>query len=274
MPNPPSTPPTTRIGTVHLRVGDLDRQVSFYEEVLGFTLLAEDGATAALGATDGRPLLVLHASPGAPPRPPGTTGLFHVAFLLPTRAHLGAMIQRVRAAPWSFDGFADHNVSEAAYLTDPEGNGLELYADRARDVWYSVEGGIYMTTEPLDLPGLLMSAPAPARALPQGTVVGHVHLRVSTLAAAEMFYADHLGFDVVTRSYPGALFVSAGGYHHHVGLNVWGGEGAARPPEGARGLVSFDVVVPTAAERARILGGAEEGTLFDADHIAVRIARA
>lgn len=266
-------PPSTRIGTVHLRVGDLDGQVSFYEDVLGFTLLAEDGATAALGAMDGRPLLVLHASPGSPPRPHGTTGLFHIAFLLPTRIHLGAMIKRVRAAGVSFDGFADHNVSEAAYLTDPEGNGLELYADRSREVWTSVEGGIFMTTEPLDLEGLLMAAPTPARSLPQGTVVGHIHLRVASLAEAEAFYVGRMGFSVVTRAYPGALFVAAGGYHHHVGLNVWGGEGADRPPEDALGLASFEVLIPDADHRQRILDGAEEGTIFDADHTRVRVGR-
>lgn len=265
--------PETRVGTVHLRVAELDRQIAFYEEVLGFTTLAEDGATAALGSGDGRPLLVLHAAPGAPARPPGTTGLYHVAFLLPSRHDLGALIQRVGDAGWDFDGFADHNVSEAAYLKDPEGNGLELYADRARDVWHSVEGEIFITTEPLDLDGLLIAAPGPAHGLPPQTSVGHVHLRVSTLEVGEAFYADRLGFDVVTRAYPGALFLAAGGYHHHLGLNVWGGGHAAPPPEGSLGLVSFDVIVPGETDRKRILHDGDEGTLFDADHVAVRIAR-
>lgn len=271
--SPTSLPPDTRIGTVHLRVGDLRRQVSFYEDVLGFMLLAEDGATAALGTPGARPLLILHASPGAAPRPAGTTGLFHIAFLMPSRADLGAMVQRVRNAGWKFDGFADHNVSEAAYLADPEGNGIELYADRSRDVWHSVEGGVFLTTEPLDVAGLLMASPGPARSLPDRTAVGHVHLRVSTLAAAEAFYVGRLGFEVVTRDYPGALFVAAGGYHHHVGLNVWGGPSAPRPPEGALGLASFDVIVPDENARRRILDGADEGTLFDADHVEVRITR-
>jgi catechol 2,3-dioxygenase len=270
---PPVLPPDTRIGTVQLRVGDLDRQVSFYQDVIGFGLLAEDGATAALGTEDGMPLLILHGAPGAPRRPPGTTGLFHVAFRLPGRMALGAMIRRVRERGRGFDGFADHNVSEAAYLTDPEGNGLELYSDRARDVWHSVEGGVFMTTEPLDVPGLLAAAPDPAPALPPGTVVGHVHLRVSSLSAAEAFYVARLGFEVTTRAYPGALFVAAGGYHHHVGLNVWGGEGAPRPPDGALGLVSFDVVVPSLDGRRLILRDADEGMLFDADANGVRITK-
>ncbi len=268
---PPLLPPDTRIGTVQLRVGDLDREVRFYQDVLGFSVLAEDGATAAMGTEDGLPLLILHGVPGAPRRPPGTTGLFHVAFRFDGRAALAAMIRRVRERGWGFDGFADHNVSEAAYLTDTEGNGLELYCDRSRDVWHSVEGGIFMTTEPLDVPGLLVASPGPAPALPPGTVVGHVHLRVSSLSAAEAFYVARLGFEVTTRAYPGALFVAAGGYHHHVGLNVWGGEGASGPPEGALGLVSFDVVVPTLADRRRILVDADEGMLFDADANGVRV---
>ncbi len=269
----PLLPQDTRIGTVQMRVGDLDREASFYEDVIGFALLAEDGATAAMGNEDGVPLLILHGAPGAPRRPPGTTGLFHVAFRLPSRAGLGAMIRRVRERGWGFDGFADHNVSEAAYLTDPEGNGLELYWDRARDVWHSVEGGIFMTTEPLDVPGLLAAAPDPAPVLPGGTDVGHVHLRVSSLSVAEAFYVGRLGFEVTTRTYPGALFVAAGGYHHHVGLNVWGGEGAPKPPDGALGLMSFDVVVPTLADRRLILRDADEGMLFDADANGVRITK-
>ncbi len=269
----PTLPPDTHLGTVQLRVGDLEREISFYQDVLGFAVLAEDGATAALGGADGLPLLILHGAPGAPRRPPGTTGLFHVAFRFSGRADLAAMISRVRERGWGFDGFADHNVSEAAYLTDPEGNGLELYCDRARTVWHSVEGPIFMTTEPLDLAGLLLASSGAAPELPAGAVVGHVHLRVSSLSRAEAFYVAHLGFEVTTRAYPGALFVAAGGYHHHVGLNVWGGEGAAPPPEGALGLVSFDVVVPDPAERRRILSDADEGMVFDADAIGVRISK-
>ena len=266
-------PPDTRIGTVHLRVGDLASQVDFYQEVLGFSLLAEDGATAALGCNEDRPLLVIHAEPGAPARKPGTTGLFHIAFRVPSRADLGAMVHRIQAKGTSIDGFADHNVSEAVYLADPEGNGLELYADRARDVWHSVEGEVFMTTEPLDVQGLLVTAPDPAPRLPAETVVGHMHLRVADLAAAEEFYAGRLGLDVTTRSYPGALFMAAGGYHHHIGLNVWGGKGAPAPEEGSRGLVFFDLIVPSPEARARILEGTDEGTLLDPDHIGVRVAR-
>lgn len=266
-------PPDTRLGAVHLRVRDLDRQVTFYEEVLGFQVLAEDGATAALGTQDGRPLVVLHGEPTAPSRPRGTTGLFHLALRLPSRADLGALVRRVQNLGHAFDGFGDHNVSEAAYLTDPEGNGIELYADRSQEVWRGVDGEMFMTTEPLDVPGLLVAAQAPAPHLPDGTTVGHIHLRVSSLAESEAFYVDRLGFDVVTRSYPGALFTAAGGYHHHVGLNVWGGPNAPRPPDGSLGLVYFEVVVPSEHARRALLGDSAEGYLLDPDHVGVRITR-
>lgn len=257
-----------RLGSVHLRVGDLPRQVAFYEDVLGLQLLAEDGATAAMGTRSGHPLVVLHGDPSAPLRPPGTTGLFHFALLVPSRADLGAMIRRVQAAGHRFDGFGDHNVSEAAYLADPEGNGIELYADRPRDVWYGVDGAVFMTTEPLDVPGLLLAAEAPAPRIPDGTVVGHIHLRVASLAEAEAFYVGEMGFDVVTRSYPGALFVAVDGYHHHVGLNVWGGEGASRPPRGCRGLVSFELRLPAADAHH-----APEGFLEDPSGVGIRLKR-
>jgi catechol 2,3-dioxygenase len=269
----PSLSADAHIGAVHLRVRDLEKLVTFYREVLGFSVVGEDGATAALGVVDERPLLVLHQTPHAPSRPPGTTGLFHVAFRMPTRVELGAMILRVRNQNWPFEGFGDHNVSEAAYLSDPEGNGIELYADRSREVWHSVEGDVFMTTEPLDLPGLLMAAEAPAPALPPGAVVGHVHLRVSSLEAAEEFYVGRMGFTVTTRGYPGALFLAAGDYHHHIGCNVWGESTPRHPPEGSLGLISFDVIVPDGDERRRLLGNSDEGLLLDADEIGVRVAR-
>ena len=271
--DPRRLPPDARLGAVHLRVCDLPRQVAFYEDVLGFQLLAEDGATAALGTTDGRPLVVLHGEPTAPSRPQGTTGLFHLALRLPSRADLGALVRRVQNAGHPFDGFADHNVSEAAYLTDPEGNGIELYADRSPEGWRGVDGEVFMTTEPLDVPGLLVAASAPAPRLPARTTVGHIHLRVSSLVDAESFYVDRLGFEVMTRSFPGALFTAAGGYHHHVGLNVWGGPGAPKPPDGSLGLVYFEVVVPSENARRELLGDSGEGYLLDPDNIGVRITR-
>jgi catechol 2,3-dioxygenase len=264
-------PSDARLGGVRVRVADRGPAVDFYAGALGFTVLEEDHTTTLLGTTSGEALLVLESVPGAPPRPPGTTGLFHVAFLLPRRADLGAMIRRVRDAGVPFQGFADHNVSEAAYLSDPAGNGIELCVDRSRHLWGSPGGEIVMTTQALDVPALLAATPGPAPALPEGTRVGHVHLRVSTLEAAEAFYVHRLGMAVTTRRYPGALFFSAGGYHHHVAANVWGGVGLPHPAPGHQGLVSFDVVVPGEDARRGLLGGAAEGMLHDLDDVGVRI---
>ncbi len=270
---PGPLPRDTRVGTVHLRVVDPESVSHFYQEVLGMEVLAEDAATVALAASpQGPPLLVLHAARKASPRDPRAPGLFHVAFLLPDRAALGQMIRRVQDADWSFEGFADHNVSEAAYLSDPEGNGLELYADRGRDVWRTVDGEIFLTTEPLDLDGLLSVGSEPAPTMPAGTRVGHVHLRVSSLETAEAFYGGRLGLEVMSRRYPGALFLAAGGYHHHVGVNVWDSAGRARPDR-APGLLSFELVIPDEEVRRRLTGGADEGLLMDADQIGIRICR-
>ena len=268
-PNP--LPPEAHLGRVRLRVADLQRCVEFYSDVLGFSVVADDGGTAVLGTGDGQALLMLHSAPGAERAPPGTTGLFHMAFQLPDRRELGAMIRRVRDQGHSFEGFADHNVSEAAYLPDPEGNGIELYADRAPEVWRSVEGSMYMTTEPLDVQGLVDAAPRSAPELPARTRLGHIHLRVSTLEAAEAFYVERLGMHVTTRRYPGALFFAAGDYHHHVGANVWGGVGAPRPPAGCLGLLSFEIVIADPEARKVLLGEADVGVLHDLDDVGVRI---
>jgi catechol 2,3-dioxygenase len=267
-------PSDTCIGTVRLKVRDLGAETAFYRDVLGFSVVAEGDDSVALGVEHGPPLLVLLSRPKGVPPPPGSTGLFHVAFLLPGREDLGALIRRVGERGGSFDGFSDHHVSEAAYLRDPEGNGLELYADRPRERWRAPDGRMLLTTGPLDVHGLLDAAGDPATALPSGTAVGHIHIRVSTLEAAEAFYVGRLGFDVVTRDYPGALFVSAGGYHHHVGLNVWGGVGAPRPPDDSLGLASFDLVVPSDEARSRLVGRMGEGDVLDLDDHRIRVVRA
>ncbi|HSJ17964.1 MAG TPA: VOC family protein, partial [Solirubrobacterales bacterium] len=193
--------------------------------------------------------------PAAGPRRPSTTGLFHLAILVPSRAELARSLRRVADAGWRLAGASDHLVSEALYLADPEGNGIEIYRDRPREQWRYADGAIEMATLPLDLRSLIAEAPeaedVPAASSPE-TRMGHVHLQVSDLAAAEAFYSGVLGFEVTVRGYPGALFLSAGGYHHHVGLNTWAGEGAPSPPRGSRGLRWFELVVPDAAELERI----------------------
>ena len=239
-------PADAQLGAIRLRVADADRLSRFYEEAIGLQVL-EVGPVTRLGV-GGRSLVELEAAPDAPPRPAHTTGLFHLAILVPSRADLAQALRRVVAKGWRLSGASDHLVSEALYLSDPEGNGIELYRDRPRGEWPVAGGALRMDTLPLDL-GSLLSEVDEANGdagMPAGTTLGHVHLQVSDLTAAERFWADALGFDVTVRGYPGALFVSAGGYHHHVGLNTWAGSGAPSPPDGALGLDQFEVVLPDA----------------------------
>ena len=241
-------PAETRLGAIRLRVGDLERMQDFYETTIGLhTVGVEDGVTA-MGA-NGTRLVELVPDPGAPSRPSGSTGLFHLALLVPTRAGLARTLRRVVESGWRLSGASDHLVSEALYLSDPEGNGIELYRDRPREEWSVVDGSLQMDTLPLDLERLLAEPGGEVAdtKTPAGTTLGHVHLQVADLGAAEAFWVDALGLDVTVRGYPGALFTSAGGYHHHVGLNTWAGAGAPSPPPGARGLVRFEVVLPDAA---------------------------
>src|SRR5919201_1324839 len=249
-------PASTHIGSVHLTVADLDAQRSFYERALGLEVIERDGQTVRLGPPGGPAILDLTGSPDAPRRPHGTTGLYHFAVLVPTRADLAQALRRVADAGWRFTGASDHLVSEALYLNDPEGNGIEIYRDRPRAEWArSDEGAIQMATLPLDLEGVLGEVngahPVPERMAP-GTYIGHVHLQVANLHDAEAFYAGALGFDVMVRTYPGALFVSAGGYHHHIGLNTRESAGGSPPPEGSTGLRSFEVVLPSSGDAERV----------------------
>jgi catechol 2,3-dioxygenase len=241
-------PAEARLGAIRLRVGDLERLREFYERTIGLRVLGDEDGVTAMGA-NGTALVELVGDPVAPPRPPRATGLFHLALLVPTRADLARTLRRVAGSGWRLSGASDHLVSEALYLSDPEGNGIELYRDRPREDWPTAGDSVEMATLPLDL-GSLLAEPGGEEAAPQlpgGTTLGHVHLQVADLAAAEAFWVDALGLDVTARSYPGALFTSAGGYHHHVGLNTWAGVGAPSPPPGARGLVRFEVVLPAAA---------------------------
>jgi catechol 2,3-dioxygenase len=263
-----------KVGRVHLQVADLGRSLDFYRDLLGFRQVARDGATAHLSATGAPPLhVVLGASPGARRKPAGTTGLYHVAIRFPDRRALARVFRRLAVHEWPFQGFADHRVSEALYLADPDGNGLELYVDRPEAQWTRRAGQIEMATDPLDVDDLLAAAAgdrAPWRGIDPGVDVGHVHLQVADLARAEAFYGGVLGLDVTQRSYPGALFLSAGGYHHHVGLNVWAGAGAPSPPPDAVGLRSFALRIPggdawqSLIEHVRASGVAVEGVREDA----------
>ena len=242
-----SIPAETSIGEVHLRVHNLGVVSDFYKDVIGFRELAAGMGETRLSANGAEPAqLVLLEDRMALPRKGSAPGLFHTAFLLPSRKSLAMSLERLIERKTRIHGFADHGVSEAIYLADPEGNGIELARDRPKKTWLNREGKTEMVTEPLDVAGLLREVgPRDSKSteLDPGTTIGHIHLQVSDLGAAETFYHNILGFDVTQRTYPGALFLSAGGYHHHLGLNTWNSRNA-HPASGTTGLASFRICVP------------------------------
>jgi catechol 2,3-dioxygenase len=241
--------PEAAIGVVHLTVAHLDRSIAFYTETLGMSVLGRDGDIASLGAGAAE-LLRLRGDPGAPARPLRTSGLFHFAVLVPSRPDLARSLARLAERRHPLTGASDHLVSEALYLNDPDGIGIEIYRDRPRDEWHVGPEGVAMATLPLDLESILgeLGGAGPGDAgLAAGTRIGHVHLNVADLGDAERFYCDGLGFHATARNYPGALFVAAGGYHHHLGLNIWNGAGAPPPPDGAIGLDRYELVLPDSA---------------------------
>ncbi|NNJ09380.1 VOC family protein [Chloroflexales bacterium ZM16-3] len=238
--------PHTALGPARLVVADMGRALSFYEGVLGMQV--ERRADGSVGLKAGETtLLVLDERPGARPKPPRSTGLYHIALLLPSRRDLARVIRRFAETRYPLSGASDHLVSETLYLDDPDGNGLEIYADRPRSTWSYNQREVLMATNPLDIDGILgelQGDTAPWAGMADGSTVGHVHLQVKDLPSAEAFYCGVLGFEVMARYGPAAMFVSAGGYHHHLGLNTWAGVGAPPPPTGAAGLRHFTVRLP------------------------------
>lgn len=251
-------PAETRLGPVRLRVADRARSEEFYARVLGLVRRDHGEGWTSLGAAGGdEPLIELVERPGAEPAPPwGRIGLYHFALRVPDRAGLGRFVLHLRELDVRV-GAADHRVSEAIYLTDPDGLGIEVYADRPRGRWSSRGRQLVLTTDPLDVEALVAAAGAgPFEGLPPGTVMGHVHLHVGGLDRASGFYHEALGFDKVVWEYPGALFLSAGGYHHHVGVNVWAGEAGPAGPDDA-GLLSWTLVLPSDEDVERITASLE-----------------
>lgn len=250
------------LGPVRLRVADARRSGEWLARVLGMGALGVREGRSVWGSPEGTPLVELREHAGARPVPEGgRPGIYHYALLLPGRAELGGFVAHLDSMGVRHGG-SDHLVSEAVYLKDPDGITVEVYADRPREAWTQRGGELAMATLPLDHASLLAAgAAAPWRGLPAGTRMGHVHHFVGDLAAAERFYVEGLGFTVMTRAYRGALFVSAAGYHHHVGLNIWA---ALRPPAGPddAGLDEWTLIVPGAPAREaleRRLAGAGAG---------------
>ena len=248
---PPSgyrLPDATHVGRVRLQVRDLQRSLDYYTGVLGLRVIERDADSASLAAHgDDRPLVRLHADPGTQPVPRrGAFGLYHFALLLPDRASLGRFVTHL-AALGVRAGAADHLVSEALYLTDPDGLGIEVYADRPRSTWRHARRELAMASDPLDFAAVAAAGEgAPWTGAPAGTTMGHVHLHVGNLDDARRFYHDALGLDVTVWSYPGALFFSAGGYHHHLGTNTWS-PGPAATGTQAR-LLDWELLLPQAED--------------------------
>ena len=246
----------TALGPVALTVSELDRSRAFYERAIGLRATELDDGTLALGVGGAQPLIELRGNTAAARLNRRAPGLYHLAVLVPTRLDLAFALARLAETRWPLDGASDHLVSEALYLSDPDGNGIEIYRDRPRAAWTNVGDQLQMSTLPLDLNdvlGELRVATELQTAAPSGTTIGHVHLQVTDIQEAEAFYHGVLGFDVMTRGYPGALFVSAGGYHHHIGLNTWHSAGVAPAPPGSVGLRSFAIDLPDERQLAAVL---------------------
>lgn len=255
---------TLELQSIHLRVADLARTTAFYVERLGLVVEQQSTNSAALAVAPGAPpILTLTEDRGAAVAPRDAAGLFHAALLLPSRAALGAWLRIVAERGVEFDGFSDHGVSEAIYLRDPENNGLEFYADRPRDAWpFDATGQLAMVTKHLDLDSLLTHSSAVPSTPLAGARWGHLHLRVTNLARSDAFYREAFGMALMQGTYPGARFLAADGYHHHVALNTWGHPRTAQPP-GALGLAE--------ATFARA-GVTSPQTVRDPDGIGLRLA--
>jgi catechol 2,3-dioxygenase len=251
--------PGTTVGPVWLTISSLDRALAFYEHSLGFRVHQRESNTVRLGAGAADLLVLTENAKAWPAR--GTTGLFHLAVLVPSRLALAQVLRHLAESRVPLHGASDHLVSEALYLADPEGNGIEIYRDRPRAEWRYDGAEVRMVTDPLDLDGLLLELEGrdpPWTGLPKGTVIGHVHLRVAEISAAEHFYRDVLGFDLTTRYGASASFLSAGGYHHHVAANTWTSLGAPPPSPGSLGLRAFAVRLPDAQALEPVLARVRE----------------
>jgi catechol 2,3-dioxygenase len=241
--------PGTTLGRVRIAVSNVDEALAFYQHALGLQLRARHGNTAYLGAGDDDIVVLEQAT--HPQSPARTTGLYHFAIRVPSRHALAHSLKNFAETATPLGGFADHLVSEAIYLDDPDGNGIEVYRDRPRDEWYDARGKIKMATDPLDVNGVLRELNgngAGWQGMERGTQLGHMHLKVASIPDAKEFYCNVIGFDFVMGYGPSALFVSAGGYHHHIGLNTWESAGAPPPPPDAIGLRDFIVRLPHRAE--------------------------
>jgi catechol 2,3-dioxygenase len=267
----------TTCGVVGLTVADLDRSLRFYTGALGLAELARSGGDVVLGAAD-TPLLALTERKGAMPwMVDAMTGLYHFAILAPSRAALGGWLKHYFGQPYPPPGQGDHRVSEALYLRDPDGHGIEMYADRPRESWEWQDGRVRMGGGPVDVRGMIAEheqSGQPWKGMSEGTTIGHVHLQAGSIAEAEQFYHRTLGLDVVAGGGTGkALFVSAGGYHHHIGLNTWHSENAPPAPEDVAGLRFFSLALPDTKSRGEVVARVDAAGLEHTDAAGAVVVR-
>jgi catechol 2,3-dioxygenase len=241
-------PPVTFVSQLNIKVQDLERSLAFYQEIIGLKVYEKTDKSAQLTADGKTVLLSIEQPSDVIPKKGRTTGLYHFALLLPDRTDLAKILKHFLQTEYPLQGASDHLVSEAIYLADPDGNGIEIYTDRPASEWEWNEQHVVMATQALDAENLLARGMDQGwNGLPAGTVMGHIHLHVAELAKTEEFYTKGLGFDVVSRYGPQALFISTGKYHHHIGLNTWNGVGAPKPPANSVGLESYTLVLPDEA---------------------------
>jgi catechol 2,3-dioxygenase len=241
-------PEQTHIGAVTLQVSDIERSLVFYRDFLGFSEIARDATAIKLGV-DGRPLVVLRSGANGPLRQ-RRLGLYHFAILLPERAALGRALEHLVSSGLQ-PGASDHLVSEALYISDPDGLGIEIYRDRPRAEWKATGRQLNMATDPLDFDSVIAAGDGQAwQGMPSGTIIGHVHLHVGDIETAKAFYHNAVGLDVMVWSYPGALFLAAGGYHHHLGTNTWAGARATAPESNEPQLLAWQLILPAPTDVA------------------------
>jgi catechol 2,3-dioxygenase len=243
--------PNIYVGEVNLKVKDLERALTFYQNIMGFQVLEKTDRKAALSTNGKTPLVTLEQPENVIPKEGRMSGLYHFAILLPSRADLSVFLRHFLGTGYGL-GAADHYVSEALYINDPDGNGIEVYRDRPSKEWTWKDGLVDMATEELDGNSILAESDAEWRGLPSGTVMGHIHLHVGDLQKAEEFYTKGLGFEIVSH-YPQAVFLSTGRYHHHIAINTWQGVGAPTPPQNSVGLNWYTLVFPDEATREKTL---------------------
>ncbi|WP_342479746.1 VOC family protein [Paenibacillus sp. FSL F4-0097] len=247
--------PDTQIGLVQIRVSNLERSLTFYQNVVGLSVLRQTGREVEMTADGQNVLLILREIENARViRPNSVAGLYHFAILVPDRPSLGLVVRNLISSGIEV-GQGDHLVSEALYIQDPDNNGIEIYRDRPKSEWkYDAEGHVMMSTDPVDVDGLLAASEGLSwNGLPAGTVIGHVHFHVGNLNKAKAFYVDLLGFELTANYGSAAMFISAGGYHHHIGLNVWAGQGAPAAPADTVGIDYFTLILANEEERNAVV---------------------